>query len=102
MTSTPIMQEDNPLLQDAIMQPLVMIFLERLPATIDNMEQALKNSDWASMARYAHQIKGTAGSFGYGSLTNKAAQLEKYLKADDIQSARQIYIDIKYYVLGAE
>ncbi len=102
MPRPPIMQEDNPLLQDAVMQPLVTIFLKRLPMTIDDMERALKSTDWASMSRYAHQIKGTAGSFGYGSLTNKAAQLEKYLKADDIQSARQIYQDIKYYVLGTE
>jgi len=84
------------------MQPLIRIFLERLPTTINNMEETLKSSDWLAMARYAHQIKGTAGSFGYGSLTNKASQLEKCLKADDIQTATQIYKDIKCYVLGVE
>lgn len=102
MAKAPILQEENPLLDDAVMQPLVVIFLQRLPETIQNMDHAQQGCDWTALARYAHQIKGTAGSFGYPDLTDQAAALEKCLKAGDIESAADLFANIKKYVLGED
>lgn len=96
----PILQEENPLLDDAVMQPLVQVFLERLPERVLNMEQALANDDWPLLARYAHQVKGTAASFGYPALTASARELEACLKTADTRQAAKIFQTMKEYVLG--
>ena len=102
MNDAPIYQQDNPLLQDAVMQPLVAVFLERLPGRVLEMQVALNEQDWQTLARCAHQIKGTAASFGYPDLTDQAAALEKSLKGGALTSAPGLFAEIKSYVLGID
>ena len=55
---------------------LVDLFVEEMPERIDTLVALAKSSDWSELTRNAHQIKGTAGSLGFGQLTPYAARLE--------------------------
>jgi HPt (histidine-containing phosphotransfer) domain-containing protein len=56
-------------------------FVGRLPGTVQAMEKAVEGRHTEELARLAHQMKGTAGSYGYPWLTIAAAALETAVKA---------------------
>lgn len=55
---------------------LVEMFVEELPARLDALQKALASHDLESLGRFAHQLKGAAGSYGFGELTRPLALLE--------------------------
>jgi len=61
---------------DPDLAELVDIFVEGMPQRIASLSQLLAASDWESLSRTAHQLKGSAGSYGFGQVTPLAAQLE--------------------------
>jgi CheY-like chemotaxis protein len=58
-----------------------------LPARAEAVRTALRARDWASLTSQAHTLKGMAGSFGHGRLTELAGQVEASLRAGDFESA---------------
>jgi PAS domain S-box-containing protein len=56
------------------------LFRQGLPAQMDAMRAALLHSDWPTLTTLVHKLKGTAGSFGFDSLTRLAATLEAELR----------------------
>ncbi|MBI4969501.1 MAG: PAS domain S-box protein [Rhodospirillales bacterium] len=44
------------------------------------LSQAARSRDWAAVANFAHDFKGTAGSFGLAALTNLAKEIERQAK----------------------
>jgi HPt (histidine-containing phosphotransfer) domain-containing protein len=56
-------------------------FVGRLPGTVQAMEKAVEGRHTEDLARLAHQMKGTAGSYGYPWLTIAAGALEKAVNA---------------------
>jgi DNA-binding NarL/FixJ family response regulator len=51
-------------------------FVARLPERVTDMQEALGKSDVAALAALAHKLKGVAGGYGFGSITDAAAILE--------------------------
>ncbi len=55
---------------------LVEMFVEEIPNRVQSMLDAAETSDWEQLGRIAHQMKGAAGSYGFGEVTSIAATLE--------------------------
>lgn len=68
---------------DADMLELVEMFVSELPERVSALQNALKAQDIANLARTAHQLKGAAGGYGFPTITDAAAELEKCAKAAD-------------------
>jgi HPt (histidine-containing phosphotransfer) domain-containing protein len=63
------------------MAALTAQFRAGLPAQIDAIRAALRHSDWPALKSLIHTLKGTAGSYGYGRLTDLAAEVDAELAA---------------------
>ena len=55
---------------------LVDVYVQEMPDRINALDTHAKSRDWNQLARTAHQIKGSAGSYGFGEITPYAARLE--------------------------
>jgi histidine phosphotransfer protein HptB len=55
---------------------LVEMFVSEMPDRVTAMLARYDTGDFKELARLAHQIKGAAGSYGFGDLTPAAARLE--------------------------
>ncbi len=86
----------NKLLDDPVMRTLVISFLEGLTPMIVSIETAKKEGDWNTLKDLAHQLKGSAGSFGYPDLTKRAGEFEESIKYDD-QKNKRLFCE---YVIG--
>jgi HPt (histidine-containing phosphotransfer) domain-containing protein len=58
------------------MVSLTAEFSARLPGQIDAIRAALARADWNGLRALIHVLKGSAGSYGLGHLTELAAQIE--------------------------
>jgi signal transduction histidine kinase/CheY-like chemotaxis protein/HPt (histidine-containing phosphotransfer) domain-containing protein len=56
-------------------------FVGALPDRVAAMERDLSTSDLDQLAVHSHQLKGTAGAYGFPHLTEAAAELETAVKA---------------------
>jgi len=65
---------------DPDLAELVDLFVSEVPDRISKMVGCAKDNDWEGLRRLAHQIKGAAGSYGFGAVTPYAARLEHSLK----------------------
>ncbi len=63
--------------EDPELEALKARFLQELPQTLDDIEEAASNADWIRVRGLAHQLKGVAGGLGHPELTAVAASLEK-------------------------
>lgn len=59
---------------------LVEMFVQEMPDRISALETQTRSRDWEQLRRTAHQLKGTAGSYGFDAITPYAARLENALK----------------------
>ncbi len=93
--STSLAQE---LEQDPELAALVRTFLDGLPERTEALEQSLAAGDLDRVAALAHQLKGTAGGYGFPSLTEAAAQLETSAKTrrepDDVRAHLRFVADL--------
>jgi histidine phosphotransfer protein HptB len=55
---------------------LVTLFVEEMPNRVANILDLLNRGEWEELRRAAHQIKGAAGSYGFGDITPCAGKLE--------------------------
>jgi signal transduction histidine kinase/CheY-like chemotaxis protein/HPt (histidine-containing phosphotransfer) domain-containing protein len=69
------------LADDPEFSDLLPLFVKSLEETIEQMEDALSLGDLATLARLAHYLKGSAGSYGFPEITEAAIALEAALKA---------------------
>ena len=65
---------------DSDMTELVQLFVEEIPDRLAVLEQNLEQGNWSELARFAHQLKGAGGSYGFPQLTPVAARLEELAK----------------------
>ena len=65
---------------------LVRQFVNEMPGRIHQLTAELDASDWESLLRTAHQLKGTAGSYGFGEISPAADSLEKLIKSGSPES----------------
>jgi HPt (histidine-containing phosphotransfer) domain-containing protein len=55
---------------------LVDLFVEELPTRMQTALQIAEQSNWSELARFAHQLKGAAGGYGFHQITPYATRLE--------------------------
>ena len=82
MSTTHSFAEERPpiystLADDPDMAELVEMFIDELPQRMAAADELAGRSDWDSLGRLAHQLKGAAGSYGFPVLTEAAAMLER-------------------------
>ena len=71
---------------DPDMLELVEMFVNEMPDRVSSIEQAIRQADIENLARLSHQLKGAAGGYGFTSITEAAAVVEKLAKAEkDLQ-----------------
>ena len=75
------MSESNLLVSDLAGDPdladVLEEFISELPARARAIEQARIEGDFDTLIRVAHQLKGSAGGYGFPSITEEAANLER-------------------------
>ena len=86
---------------DPDLREIVELFVDELPAKLAAMVAQFQSKNWNELRTLAHQMKGSAGSYGFDALTHYAARLEGAVKAnrstdevDDIQEALNDLLDI--------
>ncbi|XOZ32642.1 response regulator [Halomonadaceae bacterium KBTZ08] len=79
---------------DLDVQHLVDQFLDGLPERLNIMDQAIREEHWTELQRQVHQIKGTAGAVGYPLITEKAFEVERALKNQEMTHAANVYPEL--------
>ena len=60
---------------------IVEPFIDGLENRMEDMEHALRASDFEALRGAAHRLKGNGGGFGYPELTERAEALERHAGA---------------------
>jgi HPt (histidine-containing phosphotransfer) domain-containing protein len=74
-------------LEDPTLVDLVEECLRMLPAQVAELGQALERGDAAAVARIGHALKGSCGSYGFASVSQAAAAVERCARAGDLAGA---------------
>jgi HPt (histidine-containing phosphotransfer) domain-containing protein len=86
------------LLDDEDLLELVELFVEELPSRIAQIVEAKEAGNVTEIGRFAHQLKGAAGSYGFDVVTPFAARLERAARSAEpeevIESALQELLEI--------
>lgn len=75
---------------------LVEQFVAGLDQRIRLLEQALAGMDYDQLRRAAHQLKGTAGGYGYPALTRLAGVLEQRAAEKTYEACRSAFEELKH------
>src|SRR5687767_9534646 len=59
---------------------LVELFVNNLPIRVQAIRRACSEADLATLIMLAHQLKGSAGGYGFPAITEAAANLEASIK----------------------
>ncbi len=74
---------------DPEMADLVELFTGELPKRIESIESAFEAQSWDSLRTIAHQLKGSAPSYGFESIGQAAGKVEHGVVAGpDAESLR--------------
>ncbi len=71
-------------------QRIVADYLVKLGQKLTAMQLALESGDWQTLAELAHWLKGSGGTVGFNCLTTPAAELERYAREANGESARRV------------
>jgi len=74
---------------DPDMLELIEMFVSDLPDRVTAIEQAVEQANLADLAVLSHQLKGAGGGYGFPSITEAAAVVEKQAKSQADLSAVQ-------------
>lgn len=78
---------------DPDLTEIVDLFVEEMPERVQNLADLLAQGDWAQLRRYAHQMKGACGSYGFHQLTGSAARLESAVREQEEEQAIREAVD---------
>jgi len=70
----------SPLASDPDLSELVEMYVEEMPERIATIQNLLDASDWESLRRFAHQVKGAAGSYGFDPISPVAGTVEDSIR----------------------
>jgi HPt (histidine-containing phosphotransfer) domain-containing protein len=65
---------------DEDLADLIELFVQEIPDRLAVLRRLVDASDCGELARFAHQLKGAGGSYGFPELTTAAAALEQAAK----------------------
>jgi HPt (histidine-containing phosphotransfer) domain-containing protein len=73
---------------DPDFQQLVAAFVETLRGRADALEAALGGDDLAQVGTIAHQLRGTARSYGFAAITDEATAVERSARLGRLDEVR--------------
>ena len=76
--TTPIKSE---FADDPAMAEVIERFLGRLSVTMETLDAAAEAADLERLRHVSHQLKGSAGGYGFPMITEKAAEVERLAKS---------------------
>ena len=71
---------------------LIDTFIDRLPETLNTINNAVSDKDWETVSSQIHQLKGVGGAYGYPMLTKQAQKIEFSLTS---QNYSQVILLVK-------
>ncbi len=85
------------LANDPDLAEIVDMFVDEMPGRVTALKTEYDASNWEQLGRLAHQLKGAAGSYGFGQITTFAATLEQAVRknypANEIEAAYAMLTD---------
>jgi HPt (histidine-containing phosphotransfer) domain-containing protein len=66
---------------DPDLAEIVQMFVDEMPERIEKLIQCYDRHDMDNLGRAAHQLKGSAGSYGFLPITPAAAKLENAVRS---------------------
>lgn len=78
--------------EDDEFRDIVVEFMERLQGQMVEVGEACHRQDFAAVADFAHRLKGSGGTAGFGELTAPACELEEVARLQDWE-AMQVAIE---------
>lgn len=79
----------------AFQQELLTVFLEDSFIYLKEIKTALAQKDWVTLARYAHQIKGSSATVAIKIMPELAASLEHQAKEQQLLDAEQLITQLE-------
>ncbi len=81
---------------DPDMRELVELFVMELPQKIGVFESLLEDDNWARLKHVSHQLKGSAGGYGFDCVTPFAARVEQAIEGDhpNLELARSRVLEL--------
>jgi histidine phosphotransfer protein HptB len=77
---SPTSSENQPLLSALASDPdlgeLVQMYVDEMAGRIATIQDLLSSADWEGLRRFAHQMKGAAGSYGFEPISSVAGVVE--------------------------
>ena len=67
---------------DPDMADLVELYVDEMPEKVTTIQELAAAKDWDSIRRIAHQLKGSAGGYGFQPITEGAFRVEHAVKED--------------------
>lgn len=64
------------------MRELARMFVDELPARLEQITRALDAHQISDLTRLAHQLKGAAGGYGFMPITEKAREVETLARSE--------------------
>src|SRR6185503_18682057 len=74
---------------DAELMELLAAFVAGLPERASALERSLELGDLGGLTRQAHQLKGTAASYGFITIAEVAGHLEAHCKESALDAVRR-------------
>lgn len=83
---------------DEDMAELVEMFVDEMPDRVSAIEDAFQAGDEDQLRVLSHQLKGSAGSYGFDVITQASAELETALKggaeASQVEACLAAVVDL--------
>lgn len=89
---------DDVQLDEYIIKNLIPEFLDNLGDLILGIKKGLEIKDTEMLASIAHDIKGTAGMYGFNYLSKLAGEIQKEAISNNITKINEIYEDILHNI----
>ena len=77
------------------LRPTIGKFVGRMRERFNEIGHALQRQDHEEIAKFAHWLKGSAGTVGYDAFTALAAELEKAAKAGEAQRVEATFQELR-------
>ncbi len=65
---------------DPFYSDLLELFVVAIPDRIQHLKTSAQRCDWEEVRRTVHQFKGSAASYGFGTISLAAAELEQAIR----------------------
>lgn len=80
------------------LEDLIPGFLANRKNDLDQMFQALRSTDWPTLQRVAHSLKGVGGGYGFDQISEMGVRLEVCAKSKDLKMITQLLNEMQEFL----